>query len=364
MLRNDEHFESTVELFRHAALGQAPWDDAMAGLAGACHGVSCNLVGVGDGRLQFFWANDLDPTMWDDLGDVMNSEVLNPRLALGGQARPFHRVEGIDFASDEWVRRFPVYGEVCRKYDLGFGSLMNLKKTERDYLGVGILRNQKQGHGSQADADALSILAPHVADSVKLQRMVEDQGSLLACGALEAVGAAAFLCDAWGRVRNLTPAAELLVGSQGPLILKAGYLGCRSADCDKVLGEAVARASRHQTSRVQTLVLKQEWVDPLVLDVAPLPVFSGPVGFTPRAIVTVRMPRVPRETDVLMRIFGLTHAEADVSTALALGEPREAIAASRGVSLETIRTQLKGIFIKLGVSREAEMIAKIYQVTR
>lgn len=333
----------------------------MAGLAGACNSVSGNLVAVEDGHLQALWANGLDPAMWDDLGETMNNEKLNPRLFLGGKAAAFKRVEGVNFASDEWTRRFPVYGEVCRKYDLGFGILMNLKTTSRDYIGVGVLRNEKQGHGADADGEALMALASHLRDAVTLRRMVEDQGALVACGAMDAIGSAAFLCDAWGRVRKLTPSAEALVECGAPLVLKAGMLSCRSIESARALTTAIGLAARDPMTPIQTLVLKQEGADPLILDIAALPPLLGAVGFAPRAIVTVRRPRLPSASAILMTMFGLTQAEADVARALAQGDARETIAQARGVSLGTIRTQLKGIFAKLGVSREAELIARIYQ---
>jgi DNA-binding CsgD family transcriptional regulator len=52
----------------------------------------------------------------------------------------------------------------------------------------------------------------------------------------------------------------------------------------------------------------------------------------------------------------LTPAEADVALLLCQGRPRDEIAAHRGVSSETLRSQLRSIYSKLGCNREAELI--------
>lgn len=362
MLRSEDELQATIELFRLAALGRASWEDAMAALATACNGASANLGASEDGILQYYWTSEIDPAVLVELGEAATSEEHNPRMWLASQAAPLQPVDGVDFASDDWVRRFPVYGEVCRKYDLGFGSLMTLKAAGRDYIGMAVIRTEKQGHGSSADADALTTLAPYLKDAVMLRRMVEDQGALMTCGAIEAMGAAAFLCDAGGKVRNLTPSAEALVDGRGPLTLKAQVLGCRSPESARTLSSAIELAARNPATPVRTIVVKDERGVPLVLDVAALPPLPGMLAFTPRAIVTARPPRPPAPAGILMTVYGLTQAEADVARALAQGDARESIAERRGVAVGTIRAQLKGIFGKLGVSREAELIAKIYQV--
>ena len=60
---------------------------------------------------------------------------------------------------------------------------------------------------------------------------------------------------------------------------------------------------------------------------------------------------------VLRRLFGLTGAEATVATAVASGRKAEKIAQMRGVSLGTLRNQLKTIYAKTGTRHQAELVA-------
>ncbi|HYE42920.1 MAG TPA: hypothetical protein VEA15_05945 [Caulobacteraceae bacterium] len=363
MLRDEDHLRSAVDTFRRAAVGQSSWQDAMAVLADAGGGAIGNLVGVEDGRLQFLWANDSDPDLWIEIGDAMHTEQMNPRLRLGGAAGVFERVEGHDFGSDEMMRRYPRYAEVCRKFDVGFGPQMNLQRTDTCYVGLAVLRRRREGHGTAADGEAIDALAPHILDAVKLRRTIEDQGALIARDALEAMGVAAFLCDGWGRVRRMTPSAEALVGPGGPLMLKNGGLAFRSEDLTRRLQDVLAAASVDVLAPLRTLAAIVGPGDRLVVEVSPLPITPGLVGFAPRTLVTVRRRRAPPPAALVAEAFDLTQAEAEVAVALAGGETRDSVAALRGVTVETVRSQLKLIFGKMGVSREAELVARIYELS-
>ncbi|MDB5425131.1 MAG: transcriptional regulator,LuxR family, partial [Phenylobacterium sp.] len=82
--------------------------------------------------------------------------------------------------------------------------------------------------------------------------------------------------------------------------------------------------------------------------------------FRPRLLVIVRQGPARPSPEVLRFAFGLTLAEAEVALALASGQPRELIAAHRDVALGTLRQQVKAIFAKVGVSREAELIVAVH----
>ncbi len=55
--------------------------------------------------------------------------------------------------------------------------------------------------------------------------------------------------------------------------------------------------------------------------------------------------------------FGLTAAEAKLAARIALGDPLETIAEELGLTKETSRNQLKNVFQKTGVHRQAELAA-------
>lgn len=62
--------------------------------------------------------------------------------------------------------------------------------------------------------------------------------------------------------------------------------------------------------------------------------------------------------------MGLTRAEAEIAILAAEGYSRDEIANVRGATLNTIGSQLKSIFTKADVSREAELVALVNRLLR
>ncbi|MDG6079273.1 hypothetical protein E3U23_08710 [Erythrobacter litoralis] len=58
----------------------------------------------------------------------------------------------------------------------------------------------------------------------------------------------------------------------------------------------------------------------------------------------------------LVEEFGLTEAECDVALAIYKGENRKKVAKRRGVSKETIKSQIKSVYEKVGCNREVDLI--------
>ena len=63
----------------------------------------------------------------------------------------------------------------------------------------------------------------------------------------------------------------------------------------------------------------------------------------------------PPEATMLAQLFGLTGAESALMAAVAAGERLHQCAARRGVSLATVRAQLRNVFVKTGAGTQADL---------
>lgn len=92
------------------------------------------------------------------------------------------------------------------------------------------------------------------------------------------------------------------------------------------------------------------------------PLASGnefnPGGRAARAIVFVNDPdqSIALDAGMLRRLFRLTPAEVQLAERLVAGDTAGEVAARRGVSEATARTQLRSIFEKTGTRRQAELV--------
>lgn len=81
-------------------------------------------------------------------------------------------------------------------------------------------------------------------------------------------------------------------------------------------------------------------------------------GLSTMAAVTVTLTRSRREVSInaLRQRFGLTVAEASVAMALVAGKSVTAYAEEKGISIATVRSQVRAIFEKTGVSRMSGLV--------
>jgi DNA-binding CsgD family transcriptional regulator len=66
----------------------------------------------------------------------------------------------------------------------------------------------------------------------------------------------------------------------------------------------------------------------------------------------------PEPSDaILQQVFGTTKAEARIANRLLCGESLQEIAETTGVSIGTVRSQMKALFVKTETHRQAELVA-------
>jgi DNA-binding CsgD family transcriptional regulator len=79
-------------------------------------------------------------------------------------------------------------------------------------------------------------------------------------------------------------------------------------------------------------------------------------------VTPVAAPRAP-PIELVRSLFDLTPSEARVARGLAIGETLEEIAATGGVAISTVRTQLRLVMEKTGCTRQAEVVALLANLT-
>jgi DNA-binding CsgD family transcriptional regulator len=252
-----------------------------------------------------------------------------------------------------------IYLDYAREYDIPYGCQTKLSEDENGLIGLALLRSEREGR-TTPDVHALfAAIVPHARSAVRIHSMLERDAPLLLAGALERMGSAAFVCDANGIVHAMTPAAERHLAS-GALRRAAGVLTAPAPADAAAIGAAFAAAGRASRSAGPISIALSGGSRPMILDIVTLPLLPWTLSFRPRLLVRVRSATTHAgASGLLQHAYALTGAEADIAIRLAMGEARAAIAEMRSVSLDTVRSQIKAIFAKLGVARETELAALI-----
>jgi DNA-binding CsgD family transcriptional regulator len=349
------------ERFLAAALEPELWDSALRAMAQATGSRHGQLIGFGPGAVPFNWISDIDQGIVARTAAIeMGAPDLNFRVAadrLPDRPQIVHEAH-YDMARE--ALRADDYLDLCAEFDIFDGCQTRLIANDNILIGLALLRDSKDGRTSSEDRALFARIAGHARTAVRLQQAIAQQGFAMLAGTFEAMDRACWLIDATGRVGGMTPRAEQLLASSR-LKLAEGILASEQADESRAIARAVRTVVDPPARVADPVALPDtEGGVGILLEFFPLPQRPWELPFSPRAIAVARVGApTDRHVQLLMRTFRLTPAEADIAIRLAAGASRRDIAAVRGVSVETLKGQLRSIYEKTGCSRESQLVRMI-----
>jgi DNA-binding CsgD family transcriptional regulator len=372
IVKNNEHWLSLVDAFQSAALGEKRWDEALHCLAEATGSRGSQLIGrKSDLSVLFNVMTSVDP----DLQRLaIELQPLNPRPPVVERAPLFQAIADWDVISPQAVRRNRFYQELLLPADAPFFCATVIERQEDMFVTLGVMRSRSDGYITPEQRRTFSLLAPHVGAAVRLQAALERKGAALLIACMETLSIPLFICDSCGRVKVLTKAAEALVSSARGLELRNGRLRAALAHEARNLEDAIAAAA--PTIRTpgppaaRTVVIhgsSAAIASPVVLEIFTLPGRSETSGFASTAPQVLIVSCGQRRSDsrraaILGGVYHLTAAEIGIARLLVEGKSPQDVSVHRGVSVGTVRFQIKSILSKLGLRRQADLVAKLNQL--
>lgn len=219
------------------------------------------------------------------------------------------------------------------------------------------------------EAEAIALcerILPHLTRAIELHarlNRIESERDLYA-GAVEQLAVGTILLDERGRVLKANQLASRILEERDGLSLHAGQLelGNRrdTQELQKRIQHVIESALRHVPAVVEAMrVARPSGRAELGLIVRPVPQSEWAEGQNhPAVAIFISDPESGHEASqqTLSQLFGLTRAEAALATLLTRGLSLNEAADELGVSPHTARAQLKSVFAKTGVARQAELV--------
>ena len=165
------------------------------------------------------------------------------------------------------------------------------------------------------------------------------------------------VCDQYGHLQFVNPAADQELASErvlGRLGHSLRCTGTESSSLDGALRRAAGKGLRH-------LLILTHAADSLMVAVVPLAVDNG---LEPLLMLVLgrRGACSVLGLEMLSGVYGLTYAERRVLCGLVADISPRDIAASGGVSLSTVRTQIASIRTKFGVRNIEGVLIRVAEV--
>lgn len=291
----------------------------------------------------------------------------NPLVAAMPGLAPGEPTPRASVCADDSYFRGNLWGEVFRPQGLAHRAITCVLRDAEHVVPMGILREPRKGDFSNADYSLLRAVMPHMQRAMLIALRVatlEDKAAL-GLDSLDRLPLGVIVTDARCRVRHLNWAARRLAEAGDGLLVRCGRLCAERQDDSDLLEAAIARATaRRGGISTAVAIARRSGRRPLALLVAPGATDCPGARSEPGALILVNDPerrasRLPRH---LSEAFALSPAEAQLAAALLDGKSLEEVAALRGISQNTVKTQMKAIFAKTETSRQADLLRRLSAV--
>jgi DNA-binding CsgD family transcriptional regulator/PAS domain-containing protein len=214
---------------------------------------------------------------------------------------------------------------------------------------------------SEEERSFLARLLPHLRRSLHFQMRLAPARKSPAELALDRLAIPVMVLAADGRVLFANAAAERLAASHASLRLRDGRLRMAEGAAQRRLEDLLRHAADgfvRLPPGSAALAVGNPAGDGLVFSFSPA-VLSNGLGLSEAAAIAfIRQAKAPLSLhpNELQAIYGLTAAESALALALVRGATLDEHAASRGVSINTVRVQLKQVMAKTGAARQADLV--------
>lgn len=356
--------DQVVTALYDTVLDAGAWPMAMSGVAGLFGARSAALIrsAAGTGHVLEVHQHGHEPEA--QRAYVEHYARLDPALPIAARAPTGQWLLGPDVLNPASPHHAEYVADYCRPFDLRWIVGAKLQ----DVPGVQAFLSLQRGYGAQAfepdTARTFQRLYPHLSRVLSIGHEMSSarREARLAAAALDALAYAAVVVDDGLRIELLNRAAEQLLGQRCGLGFRHGRLRLGDAAVEARMSQAISRACGNPPvgdDFVMHLGARRAWqvrVLPLRPGAVPTDVPSRPL-----ALVLLVEPAASRmDASALSRRFGLTAAEGAVLAALAGGASLGEAASQRGVSMATVRSQLKSIFAKTGTNTQARLMALVH----
>jgi DNA-binding CsgD family transcriptional regulator/PAS domain-containing protein len=353
-----------VDSIYDVALSPAGWDPLLERVTRALDGTAA-IFSVQDARRSVGFARlwGLPEAALEQYGSRFAPLDLGLDLVLASSPGTVVTEESVP---RDLSRRSPFVHEFRRPWGVERGIGYDVFRDGGRFAMLAVQAPKRRKPFGSAEATLLERIRPHLRRAVQLRTNLEQ--ALAHRRALEdtldglAVGVV--LMDEAGAVFFANAAARRIAERNDGLTIARTRLRAASDAANRALGKAIAEATDTATraglaAGATLAVPRPSGARPYAVLVGPGPgAASQSIYRSAAAIVMIGDPdaRLEASERIVARLYGLTPGEARLAVAVASGEALDDYAAARGVSVSTVRQQMKQVLAKTGARRQADLV--------
>ncbi|MPR12349.1 helix-turn-helix transcriptional regulator [Microvirga tunisiensis] len=358
---------TAVDAIYASALDPERWPEALDTIAQLVGGLGAVIVPITTAdKMATVASTSLDESNRDYSREWWQYDIRKEKVSARGPTDGL--IKDADLLDDETLRTHPFCQEFSRRHGLGayMGSVTALPSGQ--IITVGVHRDLRRGPFEKADEDNYARLAPHAARAIAAAAEIAEgrRTSRLLGNTLDRLTCGIILLNAQGGVVTVSETARSLLGTG--FTVSRGRLKAATAKDQKALDALVMSALPGRATLMQSpLVLARNVGDKQKVFVQAIPVTGNePTTFEhlalrPGVLVLVNGLFTPASDIVQERLIrlSLTKGQARIAMAVGSGLSSKEAAAQLKLTDGTIRTVLKAVYERLGITRQSQLVALV-----
>jgi DNA-binding CsgD family transcriptional regulator/PAS domain-containing protein len=353
-----------------AALDPGELPHVLARIAQACGAlwVPLSAIPLGPGNtLCLQNTHGLDPALLKLFYQNYNRPETNPSIPKLLRAPRGQIIRREQQFSDAYWERIDMYQEIYRPLGVYASLGVALLRTEHYFVPFGMVRAKSRGAFTARELALFERVIPHMQRLMQILLRLNDLDGRQAADAVlwDRLPFGVFILDASGRILWGNRAGESIVAQNDGLATRGKLLIAGAPDenaaLHRLIGQAgITGAGRGLDAGGALALSRPSARRPLAVLVAPFAAARvEQLGRRPAVVVLVSDPetRPQAAPELLAGLYGLTAREAALVALLLEGLDLHDAAERLALSMNTVRTHLRGVFTKTGTRRQAELVS-------
>ncbi len=267
------------------------------------------------------------------------------------------------FISEDEISRHPFYQDFLNQFETRYHLGVNLNKEPDQIVAMTLNWESSQGHATNRETDLLSKLVPHIQRAYRmsetLSQVSTEKDLLLRLLDQTATGVA--LLGRSGNVLEINGKLEQIARDKDGINISRSriWLNDRSMQSrfEKYVSSPLNRLGMDPAPMTDAIVRRPSGKRPYLVNVVPVRVSDLTLTRSAALVLSVVDPAVGAtlSLDLMQQYFHMTLAEAKVAVGIGSGLSVEELAHQNGVTIQTVRSQLKSVFVKTDTHRQSEL---------
>jgi len=346
--------EELIDKVYEAAVVPELWDTVLDDVACRVGSVGGLLFAANSQSTAWVGSSMIGPLYADFIKDGFAAK--NPRPERGIAKNHAGFVGDHDLFTREEMDRDPAYAYL-RDKGLGWCAGTVVQVPSGDLVVFSWERWFKDGPFSTETIASLDPLRPHLARAALISGRL---GLVRARAAAEALGLIGLPAAILSHSHRLV-AANRLLDRLIPQVVqdRRSRIGLVDRRADTMLGQALLQLQSRARRQVHSIPIAATSERPAsIVHVVPVRGTANEIFAAASCVLVITAVTHPEiaSAQVIQGLFDLTPAEAKVARGIAAGRTVDDLANEAGLAAGTVRYQLKSVFSKTGVSRQAELV--------